>query len=64
MSCALQQQAMIGFCEVRRQQSYRRNEPRDDRIAETVRSVGSVCVLGGYDLVGIYIADLQMARAG
>jgi hypothetical protein len=39
------------------------NEPRDDRIAGTVRSVGSLWVLGGCDLVGIYIADLQMARA-
>ena len=42
----------------------RRKWPRDDRIAGTVRSVGSLWVLGGCDLVGIYIADLQMARAG
>ena len=30
------------------------NEPRDDRIAGTVRSVGSLCVLGGRDLVGLH----------
>jgi hypothetical protein len=35
------------------------NEPRDDRIARTVRSVGSLCVLGGCDLVGIYRGPLD-----